>query len=268
MPTRPPGSGGGPTGPSCTHIYGDSELGYAVTDHVAQGRTVHTGLAVITGTEDRQHAYVALTRGTDANLAYVFTVSPKRADPVPGPRPAPELARYDQIHAERRGVRAPVTRPAPPGTALGVLAAVLDRDGQQLSATQTRQQALADADHLALLHAIWTAETAPAREQRYRDLLLAALPPGLPRASPATRPDGCGAPCAAPNWPAWTPGRSWPRRSASGTWPAPATCPASSTPGSGTGSAAWSRFRPARGPRRSPPSPTPNAAPTPRRSPR
>ena len=158
--------------------FGDSELGYAVTDHVAQGRTVHTGLAVITGTEDRQHAYVALTRGTDANLAYVFTVSPKRADPVPGPRPAPELARYDQIHAERDGDRAPVTRPAPPGTALGVLSAVLDRDGQQLSATQTRQQALADADHLALLHAIWTAETAPAREQRYRDLLAAALPPG------------------------------------------------------------------------------------------
>ncbi len=158
--------------------FGDAELGYAVTDHVAQGRTVHTGLAVITGTEDRQHAYVALTRGTDANLAYVFTVSPKRADPMPGPRPAPELARYDQIHTERDGVPAPLPHPASPGTALGVLAAVLDHDGQQLSATQTRQQALADADHLAVLHAIWTAETAPAREQRYRDLLLAALPPG------------------------------------------------------------------------------------------
>jgi ATP-dependent exoDNAse (exonuclease V) alpha subunit len=73
--------------------YGDAELGYAVTHHTAQGRTVHTGLVLITGTEDRQHAYVALTRGTDANLAYVFTVSTKRADPVPGPRPAPELAR-------------------------------------------------------------------------------------------------------------------------------------------------------------------------------
>ena len=83
--------------------FSDAELGYAVTDHVAQGRTVHTGLAVITGTEDRQHAYVALTRGTDANHAYVFTTSPKRADPVPGPRPAPELARYDQIHSERTG---------------------------------------------------------------------------------------------------------------------------------------------------------------------
>ena len=54
---------------------------------------------------------------------------------------------------------------------------MLDRDGQQASATQARQQALADADHLAVLHAIWTAETAPAREQRYRDLLAAALPP-------------------------------------------------------------------------------------------
>jgi conjugative relaxase-like TrwC/TraI family protein len=156
--------------------YGDAELGYAVTDHAAQGRTVHTGLAVITGTEDRQHAYVALTRGTDANLAYVFTVSPKRADPVPGPRPAPELARYDHIHSERTGVPAPATPPAQPGEALAALSAVLDRDGQQLSATQTRNQALADADHLAVLHAIWTAETAPARQQRYRDLLLGALP--------------------------------------------------------------------------------------------
>jgi conjugative relaxase-like TrwC/TraI family protein len=163
-----------------TFLYQDfreAELGYAVTDHVAMGRTVHTGLAVITGTEDRQHAYVALSRGTDANYAYVFTTSPKRADPVPGPRPAPELARYDQIQAERDGVRAPDARPAAPGAALGVLAGVLDCDGQQHSATQTRNQALADADHLAVLHAIWTAETAPARQQRYRDLLAAALPP-------------------------------------------------------------------------------------------
>ena len=158
--------------------YHDAELGYAVTDHAAQGRTMHTGLAVITGTENRQHACVALTRGTDANLAYVFTVSPKRADPVPGPRPAPELARYDKIYAERSVLPASAIPPAPAGTALGVLAAVLDHDGQQYSATQTRHQALADADHLALLHAIWAAEITPARDQRYRDLLRAALPPG------------------------------------------------------------------------------------------
>jgi hypothetical protein len=117
--------------------YENSELGYEVTDHAAQGRTVHTGLAVITGTEDRQHAYVALTRGTDVNLAYVLTASPKTADPAPGPRPAPELARYDRIHAERADLPAPANAPAPPDTALGVLAAVLNHDGQQQSATQT-----------------------------------------------------------------------------------------------------------------------------------
>jgi AAA domain len=161
--------------------YGDVELGYAVTDHVAQGRTVHTGLAVITGTEDRQHAYVALTRGTDANLAFVFTTSPKQADPVPGPRPAPELARYDHIYSERTGVPAPVTPPVPRGEALGVLADVLDRDGQQHSATQARQHSLADADHLAVLHAIWTAETTKARQQRYQDLLMSTVPPGYRR---------------------------------------------------------------------------------------
>ena len=158
--------------------YGSAELGYAVTDHVAQGRTVTVGLAVITGTEDRPHAYVALTRGTSTNLAYVFTVSPKRADPVPGPRPAPELDRYDQIQTERPGIPAPATPPAPPGDALAVLSAVLERDGQLSSATQDRHRALTDADHLAILNAIWTAETAPAREQRYRDLLLTSLPPG------------------------------------------------------------------------------------------
>ena len=158
--------------------YGAAELGYAVTDHVAQGRTVTAGLAVITGTEDRPHALVALTRGTTINLAYVFTASPKRADPVPGPRPAPELARYDQVHAERAGTSAPATPAAPPGEALAVLSAVLERDGQLLSATQDRHRALTGADHLAILNAIWTAETAPARQQRYQDLLMASLPPG------------------------------------------------------------------------------------------
>ncbi len=157
--------------------YNNSELGYAVTDHAAQGRTVTAGLAVITGNEDRQHVYVTLTRGTEVNTAYVFTQSPKQADPAPGPRPAPELARYGRL------TTAPGGQPAPARSAdaLTVLVGVLDRDGQQHSATQARDQALSDADHLALLHAIWAAETTPARHQRYKDLLMAALPPGYRR---------------------------------------------------------------------------------------
>ena len=82
---------------------------------------------MITGTEDRQHAYVAMTRGTDTNMAYVFTVSPKLADPVPGPRPAPELARYDRLTA---GPAAQPAAPARTTDALAMLAGVLSRDGQ------------------------------------------------------------------------------------------------------------------------------------------
>ena len=67
----------------------DAELGYAVTDHAAQSRTVTAGLTVITGTEDRQHAYVALTRGTDVNTAYVFTTSLETSGPGPGLAPGP-----------------------------------------------------------------------------------------------------------------------------------------------------------------------------------
>jgi hypothetical protein len=160
------------------NLYRDAELGYAVTDHAAQSRTVTAGLAVITGTEDRQHAYVALSRGTEINLAYVFTASPRTADPAPGPRPAPELARYDRRAAGP--CPQPAAAPTPP-EALTVLAGVLGRNGQQQSATQTRHQALADVDHLAILHAIWAAETTPARDQQYRALLMNVLPPGYRR---------------------------------------------------------------------------------------
>ena len=160
------------------NLYRDAELGYAVTDHAAQSRTVTAGLAVITGTEDRQHAYVALSRGTEINLAYVFTASPRTADPAPAPRPAPELARYDR-RAAGPGPQ-PAAAPTPP-EALTVLAGVLGRNGQQQSATQTRHQALTDTDHLAILHAIWAAETTPARDQQYRALLMNVLPPGYRR---------------------------------------------------------------------------------------
>ena len=248
--------------------YEDAELGYAVTDHAAQGRTVHTGLAVITGTEDRQHAYVALTRGTDVNLAYVFTAVPETRRPGPRPAAGPRAGPLRPASPPD-----PAASPPPAGRprreALGVLSGVLDRDGQQLSATQTRNQALADADHLAVLHAIWTAETTPARDQRYQ----------RPAHGTPCRPATAAEPGHQARW-LWRTlraaelagldpaGRSSPTRSPNGTWPAPATSPPSSTPASATASAPWSRSRPARGPRRSPPSPTPNAAPTPPRSPR
>jgi len=163
--------------------YQTADLAYAVTGHSAQGATVHTGIALVTGTEDRQWLYPAMTRGTDANLAYVFTTPARPADPRPGTRTAPELDRYERIRRERAGYpAAPLSgaQPDRPGERepIAVLADVLSRDGAELSATQTRRRNLANADHLAVLHAIWTAETQAARHDRYRELVMAALPPG------------------------------------------------------------------------------------------
>jgi hypothetical protein len=122
----------------------------------------------------------SLSRGAQSNLAFVFTDSPKIADPAPGARPAPELERFDRISIERAGQVAPATAAAADGSAraLGVLAGVLERDGQEQSATETLTRNLANADHLAILNAIWETETAAARNDRYAGLLAAALPPG------------------------------------------------------------------------------------------
>jgi hypothetical protein len=155
-------------------------LAYAITGHSAQGATVHTGIALVTGNEDRHWLYPAMTRGTDANLAFVFTTPPKVADPRPGTRAAPELDRYERIRREREG-SLPAQPAAGPGNLdprepIAVLADVLDRDGAELLASETRRRNLANADHLGILHAIWTAETRGARDDRYRELIMAALP--------------------------------------------------------------------------------------------
>jgi AAA domain/TrwC relaxase len=163
--------------------YQSAELAYAITGHSAQGATVHTGIAVVTGSEDRQWLYPAMTRGTDANLAFVFTTPARPADPAPGIRPALGLSRYERVRQERAGYLADYPFPGSLAGAdkrepIAVLADVVGRDGTELSASAIRQRNLADADHLAILHAIWTAETQQARHDCYRDLVLAAVPPG------------------------------------------------------------------------------------------
>ena len=167
----------------CYTGYRSSDLAYAITGHSAQGATVHTGIAVVAGNEDRQWLYPAMTRGTDANLAFVFTKPAWPADPTPATRSAPELARYECIRRERQGL--PDAGPAKRGAdivnsrePIAVLADVLGRDSAELSASETRRRNLANADHLGILNAIWTAETRDARDARYRQLVMAALPPG------------------------------------------------------------------------------------------
>ena len=167
----------------CYAGYQTCDLAYAITGHSAQGATVHTGIALVTGSEDRQWLYPAMTRGTDTNLAFVFTTPPKArrpaawhpARPRAGPLRAhpPRTRRVPARRADRAGPGSP-----DPREPIAVLADVLDRDGAELSASETRRRNLANADHLGILNTIWTAETRGARDDRYRDLVMAALPPG------------------------------------------------------------------------------------------
>jgi conjugative relaxase-like TrwC/TraI family protein len=161
--------------------YQACDLAYAITGHAAQGATVHTAITLVTGSEDRQWLYPAMTRGTACNLAFVFTTSGPRADPQPGTRRAPELGRYDRAQSQRHEPLPASASPGPtcahPREPIAVLADVLERDGGKLSASESKRRSLANADHLAILNAQWTAETRHEQDRRYRALVTAALPP-------------------------------------------------------------------------------------------
>ena len=158
-----------------------ADLGYSITGHTGQGRTVFEGHALFTGNENRNWAYPALTRGTNGNYAWVVGQPAKVSDPTPGTRPAPELARHERIERERAGL--PESRASSPAQEKelardpkAVLAEVLERDGTEYSALETRQRNLADADHLAKLHAIWQGETRQPVTARYERELREQLP--------------------------------------------------------------------------------------------
>ncbi|MGD7708138.1 TrwC relaxase [Microlunatus sp. Y2014] len=104
------------------------DLGYAVTSYRAQGITVDRSHVLVDASMTRENLYVALTRGRDANLAYVAVDKPD--DSHQGPHPG------DNIEA----------------TARSVLFGVLQHVGAELSAHETitaEQEAWANIGQLA-----------------------------------------------------------------------------------------------------------------------
>ena len=57
-----------------TYVKDSVELGYATTTHTAQGVTADTMHGLLSGKESRQQAYTMLTRGREANHAYLVSV--------------------------------------------------------------------------------------------------------------------------------------------------------------------------------------------------
>jgi AAA domain len=131
------------------------DLGYALTWYTVQGQSVGVGIALAHDQHARQGLYVAMSRGAERNEVYAYPSAqePARSIAVQPPAPDPEFARQRAIRAEREQGGSHVA-PASKDP-LAILAPVVRRDGAVLSATETRDQALSDADHLAVLHAIW-----------------------------------------------------------------------------------------------------------------
>ncbi len=169
-----------------------TDLAYAVTGHKGMGGTVSTGSAYITGKEPLEWLYVALTRGRNRNTAIAVThdgvkdkdgakvaIQSREADPRPGTRPDPELARRERIERERAGL--PPEPAETPGDEvrepIAVLADCMDREEAELSASEYRQRALSNADHLGIQHARWADLAGKADRQRYHQLVMDALPP-------------------------------------------------------------------------------------------
>ncbi|WP_278315036.1 MobF family relaxase [Lolliginicoccus levis] len=136
------------------------ELGYASTIHRAQGITVDTTHALITGHTDRAGLYVAATRGRAANHLYVPTDTDLDID-TEAPHLPPDA-----------------TEP----TTLDRLAVVLGRDGGQRSATEALREALDESEDPARLREAYLA----ARDQLAADYLDWLIEASLPAATTTT----------------------------------------------------------------------------------
>ena len=128
-----------------------ADLAYAITGHSAQGRTVAEGIALITGTETREWAYVAMSRGRDGNYAYVATEPARVADPAAG---YPAGARAGPPRAHRAGTRraaragAAGAKASWPASRSACCPTSWSGEGAELSALEVQRRNLANADHL------------------------------------------------------------------------------------------------------------------------
>jgi conjugative relaxase-like TrwC/TraI family protein len=121
------------------------ELAYATTAHRAQGRTVDTAHAFVSGSATRELLYVSATRGRESNRLYV--------DLTDDPDPATS-------HGE-----GPLSRPG------DVLARILAREGAEHSAHEALRRAREEAGSLATLVAEYQTIARVADEERWDSAL-------------------------------------------------------------------------------------------------
>ena len=142
-----------------------TEYGWASTIDAAQGATADLGIVLVRPGMDREHLYVAMTRGRHGNHAYI----------TPDPTTDDE---HDHGHGHHEQRQVPGAVQDPQELAERVLAAALGRSGAQDAAHTAMEHARTQAQAQALARAVaaetarqeqQTAERAAAREAATRD---------------------------------------------------------------------------------------------------
>ena len=177
-----PGRGGGerswsaPFTISKPYVQANCDLGYAQTWQTVEGQTVSVGIALANDNRAREGLYVAMSRGAQRNEVYAYPSAQEPVDSMMGAAPDPELARQRRLQADREGAQSAAA--ADEQDPITILAPVVRRGDAELSATETREQALSDADHLGALHAIWIDQCRAEAHSRYAQAVRDHADPG------------------------------------------------------------------------------------------
>jgi hypothetical protein len=119
-----------------------------------------------------------MSRGAQRNEVYAYPSAQEPADSVIGkpPAPDPEIARQRKLLNERESAQ--TSGDAGEKDPIAILAPVIRRDDAELSATETTEQALSDADHLGALHAVWLDQCRAEAYGRYAQAVRDHAAPG------------------------------------------------------------------------------------------
>jgi hypothetical protein len=166
------------------YLQESAELDYAGNVHVAEGRTVDAGHALIEPGASRAQVYTASTRGREKNTIHVVTGPPDPAQPSRAEREAYTAAAIKQAAELRRqgdvaGARAvPLQMPDRPSNRQlapweAVLAQALQQDEPERAALEEMQAAQTSATNtgylLQLSEAFWRLDVVPQIDQMVRE---------------------------------------------------------------------------------------------------
>jgi len=161
------------------YLQKETHLAYGITGHSAGGSTYDDNTyGLITPSDKLAQAYTIISRSKGANHLHVVTEK-DLPDEYGAPEADPEIDRAEMLARERAGEVADRTGARVAGDAVTVLTQIMRRDDETLSATDRQARAYSDADHLAVIGAIFDDVAGQVARARYTEILQAELPEDL-----------------------------------------------------------------------------------------